>query len=62
MKLIILTMIKILANFGEDLLILSGLSLIVWATFTLSWIGGMYALGFTCLSFGLTLARRPPRK
>lgn len=46
----------------EDLLIFSGLALIVGATFLLSKIIGMYVLGFILFALGVFFSRYPPRR
>ena len=62
MKIILIFILKILADYGEDLLILCGLVMIVTATFMTNFIAGIYTLGFISLVMGLALARIPPRK
>jgi len=51
----------IILNYIEDILIISGLILIVLATFLLSKIAGMYALGITLFGIGIFFSRHPPR-
>ncbi len=62
MKIILIFILKILADYSEDLLILCGLTMIVTATFLINFIAGIYTLGFIFLVMGLALARIPPRK
>jgi hypothetical protein len=52
----------LLASIMEDIFILSGLGFIIWATFLLSKIAGIYILGATLVIIGLYLARYPTRK
>lgn len=54
--------LKILGALAEDLFILTGLSLIVVATFMLNTMAGIYALGVISLGLGVILARRPPKR
>jgi uncharacterized membrane protein SirB2 len=49
----------------DDLLILSGLGIIVWITHRLNPVIGWYLIGFLLVGFGLLLAKppkKPPRK
>jgi len=46
----------------EDFFIISGLILIVIATFLLSKIIGMYVLGVVLLGIGIFLSRHPPKE
>jgi len=60
MKLIILTILKILASCIEDILIIIGLVILVVTTFTISRVVGMYLLGCLCLIIGVAVARIKP--
>lgn len=53
---------KLLNNCIEDILILSGLTCIVIATFLLSKIVGVYVLGVALLGLGIYFTKYPPRK
>jgi Zn-dependent membrane protease YugP len=46
----------------EDILILSGLIVIIKATFLLSKIGGMYCLGAVLLALGIFFTKYPIRR
>ena len=52
----------IIAAIMEDLLILCGLSAVVYATFRLSEIAGWYCLGACLLALGIWLTAHPKRK
>jgi len=52
----------VLRDFAEDILILSGLAIINYATFQIHPVAGMYCLGATLVLVGFTIARHPPRK
>lgn len=52
----------LIADFIEDICILSGLGFIIWATFLLSKIAGIYALGICLFGIGIYLARQPTGK
>lgn len=52
----------LIASFIEDIFILSGLGFIIWATFLLSKIAGIYVLGGILFGIGAYLARNPLRK
>jgi hypothetical protein len=43
----------------EDILILGGLTVIVGATFILSFVAGLYALGISLFGIGVFLAKYP---
>lgn len=51
-----------ITKYLEDLLILSGLIIIIKATFLLSLIAGMYCLGLILLVLGIFFAKYPPRR
>lgn len=55
----LIKVLTILGKFAEDLLIASGLMLIILATFRLNEIAGVYVLGFILLLIGLLMARKP---
>lgn len=58
-------MILILKNilkYIEDILILSGLTLIVIATFLVSVIIGIYILGIILFGLGVFFSRHPPKE
>ncbi|WP_176718811.1 hypothetical protein [Caloranaerobacter ferrireducens] len=48
--------IKIISNFIEDVFVISGLSLITYATFLISKIAAIYVLGTILLLIGLLLS------
>lgn len=52
---------NMILNYIEDLLIISGLLIIVVATFFVSKIIGTYLLGIILLSLGILLSRHPPK-
>lgn len=45
-----------LAAYAEDLLIVAGLGVIVWASFLVSRVAGLYTLGAALVTMGLALA------
>lgn len=51
--------IMFIIKYLEDLLIISGLIVIIKATFLLSKIGGMYALGLVLLGLGAYFTKYP---
>lgn len=51
-----------ISNFLEDILIFSGLTCIVIATFLLSKIAGIYVLGIALLGLGIYFTKCPLRK
>lgn len=51
-----------IADFIEDICILSGLGFIIWATFLLSKIAGIYVLGACLVIVGVYIARSPIRR
>lgn len=51
--------IKLIKNYIEDILIISGLLTIIEATFLVSKIIGIYALGIVLLSLGIYFAKYP---
>ncbi|WP_333860791.1 hypothetical protein [Clostridium sp.] len=51
--------IKLIKNYIEDILIISGLLTIIGATFLVSKIIGIYALGIVLLSLGIYFAKYP---
>lgn len=53
-------LIRLMFKYLEDLLIVSGLIIIVKATFLLSKLAGMYCLGFVLLMLGIYFAKNPP--
>ncbi|WP_353096219.1 hypothetical protein [Tissierella praeacuta] len=58
-------MIKIkkhIVEYIEDIFIISGLILIIIATFLVSKIIGVYVLGFILFGLGVFFSRHPPRK
>ena len=52
----------VILNYIEDIFIISGLALIVIATFLLSKIIGMYVLGIILFGIGVFFSRHPPRR
>ena len=46
-------------NYIEDVLIIAGLTVIVYATFLWSVVGGLYCLGAALLGVGIFLAKFP---
>lgn len=52
----------LILKYLEDILIFSGLAVIVVTTFLVSKVLGLYALGFTLFGLGVFFARHPPRK
>ena len=52
---------KLVSKYIEDILIFSGLTAIVSATFMLSVIAGVYCLGAAFLLVGVLLAKYPER-
>lgn len=55
-------MIKLILNYIEDVLILSGLAIIIATTFLLSKIIGLYCLGTVLLVVGIYFAKNPPER
>lgn len=53
---------KVLSNYIEDFLIISGLAVIVTATFLLSTIAGLYCMGGCLLALGVYFTVYPIRK
>ena len=53
---------KYILKYIEDIFILSGLILIIIATFSLSKIIGMYVLGIVLFGIGIFLSRHPPKE
>jgi hypothetical protein len=53
---------KIIKNYIEDIFILSGLTIIVIATFLISKIIGLYVLGTVLFGLGIYFSISPPRK
>lgn len=51
-------LIEFAGAYIEDFLILGGLGVIVWATFRLNSIAGMYVLGFILVFIGLIVSRK----
>ncbi|MDT8717612.1 hypothetical protein IAI10_13145 [Clostridium sp. 19966] len=62
MKKAITMLVIFMKKYIEDILILSGLILIVNATFLLSKIAGFYCMGFILLALGIYLSINPPEK
>lgn len=52
----------LILKYLEDILIFSGLAVIVATTFLVSKIIGLYVLGFVLFGLGAFFARHPPRK
>lgn len=52
----------LILKYIEDILIFSGLAVIVATTFLVSKIIGLYVLGFVLFGLGAFFARHPPRK
>jgi len=52
----------IIIKYIEDILIFSGLALIIATTFLVSKILGMYVLGFVLFGLGVFFTRHPPMK
>lgn len=46
-----------IADYAEDLLILAGLGAIIWASFLVGLIPGLYVLGVVLIGLGLLIAR-----
>ena len=57
----LITILKLLGSMAEDFLIAFGLYLTITATFMVSKVAGIYAVGFICLGMGIILARKPPK-
>jgi len=53
--------LKILSSYTEDFFILTGLFLIILATFLLSEIIGLYVLGFILIGIGVMFTRIRPK-
>jgi len=53
---------SVISNYVEDILIISGLMIMIKATFLLSKIAGLYALGGVLLLLGLYFARNPTER
>ena len=49
--------LRLLADYAEDLLIVAGLGAIVWASFLIGVIPGLYTLGVVLVVVGLLIAR-----
>jgi len=54
--------VKKVINYLEDILIVSGLILIIIATFLLSAIAGLYCFGAVLLGLGIWFAKYPFKK
>lgn len=54
--------VQIVADYGEDILIFSGLVVIIVTTFFISKIAGGYATGAVLVGLGAYLARFPPKR
>lgn len=53
---------RLISKYIEDICILSGLYFIIKATFLLSKIGGLYALGACLLIIGIWFIRNPAKR
>jgi hypothetical protein len=53
---------KFMLNYIEDILILSGLTVIIAATFLLSEIAGLYCLGAVLFGLGVYFSKNPPER
>ncbi|ERN54320.1 hypothetical protein [Alkalihalophilus marmarensis] len=51
---------KILQNYIEDVLIILGMLLIVFATYLLSYVAAIYVLGAFLFALGIFFAYKPP--
>jgi hypothetical protein len=51
-----------LGNFLEDFLILIGLIFIVYTTFSINFVAGMYLTGLIFIILGVFLAKKPPER
>jgi len=54
--------VQIVADYGEDILIFSGLVVIIVTTFFISKIAGGYVTGAILTGLGAYLARFPPKR
>lgn len=54
--------VKFIKKYIEDMLVLSGLTIIVIATFLLSTIAGLYCLGGSLFGLGIYFTRYPFKK
>lgn len=57
----LINILKILSAYIEDFFILTGLFLIIIATFLLSEIIGLYVLGFILIGIGVMFTRMRPK-
>lgn len=48
---------KFIEKYGEDILILGGLAVVIFTTFLLSIIAGLYLLGAVMIALGVWFAR-----
>jgi len=48
---------KFIEKYGEDILILGGLAVVIFTTFLLSVIAGLYLLGIVMVALGVWFAR-----
>lgn len=55
-------MILIIKKYIEDILIFSGLALIIATTFLVSMILGLYTLGVILFGLGVFFSRHPPKE
>lgn len=53
---------RVLAAYGEDILVVLGLMLIILATFRWSVTAGLYAAGAGCIVVGILMACSPSRR
>ncbi|WP_134705101.1 DUF1056 family protein [Ammoniphilus sp. YIM 78166] len=53
---------NVIRNYADDFFIISGLVAINIATFRLNFTAGLYCLGASLISIGITLARQPPNQ
>ncbi|GMA48655.1 hypothetical protein GCM10025857_39650 [Alicyclobacillus contaminans] len=62
---ILRALLRLFLTFGDDILVLSGLAVICWATFLLSFIAGLYVIGVILCGLAVLLAkytRKPPKR
>ncbi|HEY8804320.1 MAG TPA: hypothetical protein VIM42_04295 [Clostridium sp.] len=59
---LILNIFKVMVSFIDDACILMGLTLIIEATFMLSYVAGMYILGIILLFLGTVMAKKTKKK
>lgn len=56
-----INILKVITKYLEDILIVSGLIVIVKATFLLSKLAGLYCLGGILLVLGIIVSIKPPK-